>query len=157
MAYIASITDTNSNTYDIKSKVTEAIPFGTVNTTSTATAFTATVDGITELSDGVCVYLNNGVVTSASGATLNINSLGAKPIYLANKASTRVTTEFKSTVSALFVYNTDRVATGCWDMVVSSDEPTTYTLSISSNVITLTGSDSSTSSITLPVYSGSVS
>lgn len=32
----------------------------------------------------------------------------------------------------------------------------TYTLSMSSNVITLTGSDSSTSSVTLPVYNGGV-
>lgn len=33
---------------------------------------------------------------------------------------------------------------------------TTYSLSMSGNVITLTGSDSSTSSVTLPVYNGSV-
>ena len=34
---------------------------------------------------------------------------------------------------------------------------TTYAISISSNVITLTGSDSSTSTVTLPVYNGGVS
>ena len=33
----------------------------------------------------------------------------------------------------------------------------TYTLSISSNVITLTGSNGSTSTVTLPVYNGGVS
>ena len=33
----------------------------------------------------------------------------------------------------------------------------TYSISISSNVITLTGSDGSTSTVTLPVYDGSVS
>lgn len=33
----------------------------------------------------------------------------------------------------------------------------TYSISMSSNVITLTGSDGSTSSITLPVYNGGVS
>ena len=38
-----------------------------------------------------------------------------------------------------------------------TDANTTYTLSRSGNVITLTGSDSSTSSITLPVYNGGVS
>lgn len=32
-----------------------------------------------------------------------------------------------------------------------------YSISISSNVITLTGSDSSTSTVTLPVYNGGVS
>lgn len=37
------------------------------------------------------------------------------------------------------------------------DTNTTYTLSMSGNVITLTGSNSSTSSITLPVYNGGVS
>ena len=41
---------------------------------------------------------------------------------------------------------------GKWENVT----PTTYSLSISNNVITLTGSDGSTSSITLPVYNGGV-
>lgn len=36
-------------------------------------------------------------------------------------------------------------------------ESITYTLSMSGNVITLTGSDGSTSPITLPVYNGGVS
>ena len=35
--------------------------------------------------------------------------------------------------------------------------PTTYTLSMNNNVITLTGSDSSTSTVALPVYNGGVS
>lgn len=39
----------------------------------------------------------------------------------------------------------------------SSGTGTTYTLSMSNNIITLTGSDSSTSTVTLPVYSGGVS
>lgn len=34
---------------------------------------------------------------------------------------------------------------------------TTYSISISNNVITLTGSDGSTSTVTLPVYDGGVS
>ena len=38
-----------------------------------------------------------------------------------------------------------------------ASEDTTYSISISGNVITLTGSDSSTSTVTLPVYSGGVS
>lgn len=40
---------------------------------------------------------------------------------------------------------------------VTTDTNTTYSLSISGNVITLTGSDGSTSPITLPVYDGGVS
>ncbi|MBR6407155.1 MAG: hypothetical protein IKS19_00975, partial [Clostridia bacterium] len=62
-------------------KKTLSIPFGAVDSTSTSTAYTATIDGITELRDGVCVMLKNGVATSAAGCTLNVNNLGAKPIY----------------------------------------------------------------------------
>ena len=58
-----------------------SIPFAEVDSTSTSTVFTATVDGITALTDGVCVYLRNNKVNSASGCTLNVNGLGAKPIY----------------------------------------------------------------------------
>ena len=95
---------------------TAAIPSGTVDSTSTATAFTATVDGITALTDGVCVMLKNGKVTSASGCTLNINGLGAKPIYNTMAASTRVTTAWNVAYTMLFVYNSTRVSGGCWDM-----------------------------------------
>lgn len=44
---------------------------------------------------------------------------------------------------------------GSGNISISSGE--TYTISISSNVITLTGSGGTTSSVTLPVYSGGVS
>lgn len=93
-----------------------AIPSGQVNSTSTSTAFTATVPGITELKNGVCVFLKNGVVTSASGCTLNINGLGAKPIYNTMAASTAVTTTFNSGYTMLFVYDETRVSGGCWMM-----------------------------------------
>jgi len=38
---------------------------------------------------------------------------------------------------------------------VTTDTNTTYTISRSNNVITLTGSNGSTSTITLPIYDGS--
>ena len=93
------------------------IPFGRVDSTSTATAFTATVDGITELRDGVCVLLENGVVTSAAGFTLNINNLGAKPSFNNMTAATRDTTIFNVNYTMLFVYDAARVVdgiTGAW-------------------------------------------
>lgn len=93
-----------------------SIPFGQVDSTSTSTVFTATVNGITELSDGVCVMLKNGVVTSASGWTLNINDLGAKPVYRSFAASSRTTTWFNVNYTMLFVYNSTRITGGCWDM-----------------------------------------
>lgn len=92
------------------------IPAGQVDDTSTATEFTATVPGITELKTGVAVYLMNGVVTSASGCTLNINGLGAKPIYQTLAAATRSTTIFNVNYTMLFVYNEERVEDGCWDI-----------------------------------------
>lgn len=91
-----------------------SIPYAQVDSTSTATAFTATVDGITELRDGVCCLLKNGVVTSASGFTLDINSLGAKPCYTNLAAATRDTTIFNVNYTMLFVYDSTRVDGGGW-------------------------------------------
>lgn len=98
------------------SKKTGAIPFAVVDGSSTSTDIKATVDGITELTDGVCVYLRNSVVTSATGWTLNVNNLGAKPVYLASAASSRTTTTFNVNYAMLFIYNSTRVSGGCWDV-----------------------------------------
>lgn len=101
---------------------TEGIPFGEVDSTSTATVFTATVPGITELKDGTVMMLKNGVVTSASGFTININGLGAKPVY-SNMATgnaitptnpTRETTIFNINYTLFFVYSADLVDGGAW-------------------------------------------
>ena len=93
---------------------TASIPYGQCDSTSTATVFTATVPGITELRDGVCMWLKNGVVTSASGFTININNLGAKPVYNNMAAATADTTIFNANYTMLFVYDSTRVAGGCW-------------------------------------------
>lgn len=82
------------------------ILYGAVDSTSTATAFTATVEGLTELYDGVTVMLHNGVVTSASGFTVNINGLGAKPCYNNLTNATRETTIFNVAYTMMFVYST---------------------------------------------------
>ena len=98
-----------------------SIPFAQVDSTSTATVFTATVDGISELRDGVCMWLKNGVVTSASGFTINVNSLGAKPVYGSLAEATRSTTIFNVNYTMLFIYNSSRVSGGCWDCVYGYD------------------------------------
>ncbi len=98
------------------------IPYGECDNTSTSTAFTATVPGITELKDGVTMLLYNGVVTSASGFTIDINGLGAKPSYnnmtLGNPVTptnpTRDTTIFNINYAFLFVYSETLVSGGCW-------------------------------------------
>ena len=96
------------------SKKTSAIHYGTVDGTSTSTVFTATVSGLTELVDGTTVMLKNGVVTSATGFTININGLGAKPVYSNMAAATADTTIFNVNYTMLFVYDSTRVAGGCW-------------------------------------------
>lgn len=103
---------------------TASIPMGEVDSTSTSTVFTATVDGITELRDGVCMWLTNGVVTSASGFTINVNNLGAKPVYSNLAAASRSTTIFNVAYTMLFVYNESRVSGGCWDIVYGYDSNT---------------------------------
>lgn len=97
------------------SKKTVSIPFGQVDESSTSTAYTATIDGITELRNGVCMYLRNGDVTSASGYTININNLGAKPVYQSMSGAV-TTTVFTATFTGFFVYNEDRIEGGCWDL-----------------------------------------
>lgn len=93
---------------------TASIPYGVVDNTSTSTAFTATVPGITALRDGVCMWLKNGVVTSATGFTININGLGAKPSYSNMAAAAQDSTIFDINYTMLFVYDSTRVAGGCW-------------------------------------------
>lgn len=93
---------------------TTSIPYGECDSTSTSTVFTATVPGITELRDGVCMWLKNGVITSASGFTININGLGAKPVYSNMAAATRDTTIWNVNYTMFFVYDSTRVADGCW-------------------------------------------
>ena len=101
---------------------TEGIPYGEVDSTSTATVFTATVAGITELKDGTVVLLKNGVVTSTTNFTININSLGAKPVYnnmetgndTTPTAPTRDTTIFNINYTMLFIYSTTLVDGGAW-------------------------------------------
>lgn len=93
------------------------IPFGDVITGSTATDIKATVNNFPEeLTNGVCAYIRNNIVASASGWTLNVNGTGAKPVYVSNADATRSTTTFSASVTYLFIYNETRIEGGCWDM-----------------------------------------
>ena len=109
--------------YDIG---TLSIPFGQVASTSTDTAYTAQIEGITSLYDGVCIYLKNGVITSnKNGFTLNINGLGLTPVYDTLAAATRSGTVFNVDYTMLFVYNSSRVSGGCWDIFYGYNSDTT--------------------------------
>lgn len=88
--------------------------FAQVDSTSTETAFTVTIPGITEYYDGLTIILKNGVVTSASGFTINVNGLGAKHSYTNLAASTADTTIFNINYTMMFVYDSTRVSGGGW-------------------------------------------
>lgn len=112
---------TNDSNFTTKTYVDEAdddirgkVFYGQVDGTSTNTAFTATIPGITEYVDGLAVMLKNGVVTSAAGFTININGLGAKQAYSNMAAATAETTMFNVNYTMLFVYDSTRVAGGGW-------------------------------------------
>lgn len=115
MADISKITLPDGNYYNLKDKYARnGIPFGVVDDTSTSEVFTATVEGITELRDGTCVLLKNGVVSSEAGFTVNINNLGAKPVYNNMELNTADTTIFNVKYTMLFVYDSTRGANGGW-------------------------------------------
>ena len=119
MSFVSNITLPDGTGYPVRAS---AIPYGEVDSTSTSTVFTATVPGVYSLQDGTCILLRNGQVTSESGFTININNLGAKPVY-SNMATgndqtptapTRDTTIFNINYTMLFVYNTTLVDGGAW-------------------------------------------
>lgn len=104
MANISQIKLPNNTNYDIISKQTRGLFRGVIDSTSTSTAFTATVPGITELYDGLMVVLDNPVIASASGVKLNINGLGAKSLFLSHRNSA-VTTHWAKNTQWLLYYD----------------------------------------------------
>ena len=114
MPKISNVKLPSGVTYDIRAT---AIPYGELNEESTSTVMTASVPGITELSDGVCCYIRNNVITSAAGWTLSVNGLGPKPVYSSMGDSTRTTTIFNRNYTMMFIYNERRVQGGCWDIL----------------------------------------
>ena len=111
----------NDSNFTTKTYVDEAdddirgrVFYGIVDGTSTNTAFTATIPGITEYVDGLAVMLKNGVVTSAAGFTIDINGLGAKQAYSNMAAATAESTMFNVNYTMLFIYDSTRVAGGGW-------------------------------------------
>lgn len=111
MSSLSRLTVPDGTTYDLRAL---GIPFAQVDSTSTATAFTAQIPGITSYYDGLIVMLKNGVVTSTTNFTININGLGGKPVYTNLAAATRDTTIFNVNYTMLFVYDSTRVSGGGW-------------------------------------------
>ncbi len=97
-----------------KPDTSKGILFAQVDSTSTSTAYTAQVSGVTSYYDGLTIMLKNGVVTSESGFTLNVNNLGAKPFYTNMAAVTLDTTIFNVNYTMLIVYDSTRGDAGGW-------------------------------------------
>ena len=97
------------------------ILIGRTDSTSTATVQTATVPGLTELFDGMFMFIYNSTIASASGWTLNINGLGAKQVY--NSQNARTTTGFAKNTWFPLIYDgvNDRFVIG-----YITDNNTTY-------------------------------
>ena len=87
--------------------------YGELDAGSTATVMTAQIPGITAYEEGLVVILKNGVVTSAANFTININGLGALPVYSNMAADSRETTVFNVNYTMMFVYE-ERVSGGDW-------------------------------------------
>lgn len=118
--FIGNLTG-NADTSTIGKGVYFIIP----NETSATATLTATVSGITALTPGMIFALRMPFSNSAS-STLNINSIGAKPIYYSNTTTTA--SRIAANAVVLLVYEETTVSTGCFKIVHSYDSNTTYTL-----------------------------
>ena len=146
MAQISNIKLPNNTNYGIRAT---GIMYGEVDSTSTSTVYTATITGITEYYDGLTVMLKNGIVTSTTNFTININGLGAKYCYnnmatgndITPTAPTRDTTIFNINYTMLFVYSEDIIDGGAWICYRGYDANTNtigYQLRMNSGALTVT-------------------
>lgn len=87
----------------------------------TTSAYTVSITGVT-LTHGTIIALYNPIGNNSANATLNVNSLGAKPIYY--QAGAIPLARFPSKTIGLFMYNTSIVSTGCWQMIYSFNSDT---------------------------------
>ena len=126
MADISKIKTLDGTTYDLKDAVARFpyVPVASVDATSTATAFTVQVPGITELKNGAYFYCYNGTVASKKNFTLNVNGLGAKPVY--GSTGSRMETGFIKNKYFNCWYDADFISGGCWFAGYLSDANTTY-------------------------------
>lgn len=107
-----------------KQKADKSMMIGFATAGGTTSAFTASITGAT-LTHGTIIAVYNAIGNNAANATLNVNNLGAKPIYY--NASAITASRYPNKTTCLFMYNTTIVSSGCWQMIYSSDTNTTYT------------------------------
>ena len=99
---------------------------GVIITTTDATNYTGSYVTVTSLHHGLSVLLyNNTNSTNKANATLNINSLGAKPLYYKNRVIQAGELPYRSVCLAVYVHWTAfNNGQGAWVLV--DDRDTTY-------------------------------
>lgn len=109
--------DMNGSRYKVSAEGNinlSGVPYAITQSSSTTTAFTCESDRINELTEGTCIYVINAQPSASDAFSLNVNSLGAKPVYYTTGSRAK---EFDANEGAFFVYNTQRQPGGCWDML----------------------------------------
>lgn len=123
---ILKIKDANGNFVTVPALVgpagADAI-VGSAIANGTQSAFTATIDGITALTQDLMIvifpYANN-----TANATLNLNNLGAKPIYY--KGAKVTASRLPKDAAILLIYDMVKVPEGAWHAIFSYDANSTY-------------------------------
>lgn len=106
----------NATLFDGNAKRSFGMPFVIPNETSSTATLTATYDGITELYDGLAIAFKCPFSLAAS-TTLNLNGLGAKPVYY--QANTASAGRIVGNAVQILVYETATRSDGCWKSVYS--------------------------------------
>lgn len=165
MAYVSKIKDSSNNINYIKYGIYPVIGTQTQSTSS----WTGNVD-VPSLYNGLTIaYFLPYTASSTVDVTLNLTlsdeqtTTGAIDVYYSDDS--KLNSQYDEGSTILLTYWGSGVEIGGvastaarWVRSDSkADNNTTYGISMSSNVITLTGSDGNSSTIALPIYSGSMS
>ena len=126
------------------------------NSSSTTSDFTVTINksGFDTLKHGMIITLLNYKADNVDNATLNVNNLGAKPIYYLNRKIKANEFPYKSL--SLFMYSTwtsYENGTGVWIMITSPTvtEYDTVVTNNSSNLVTSGGVYDAIHSLDIPI------
>lgn len=145
--YIQQITATNGTTHDLVD--TSASHYVKGTQTSSTNAWTGALpDGVTAYYDGLSIDYFLPYAGTSSGATLNLGSKGAKPVYIGN-STTQATTHYPqySVIHLTYIVNSSlNSGNGCWKATGYYDTNTTAWSGISGKP-TATGSSATGISI----------
>ena len=145
--YIQQITATNGTTHDLVD--TSASHYVKGTQTSSTNAWTGALpDGVSAYYDGLAIDYFLPYAGTSSGATLNLGSKGAKPVYIGN-STTQATTHYPqySVIHLTYIINSGlNSGNGCWKASGYYDTNTTYTIptKTSSNATGITASTTAT-------------